>query len=820
MYVCMYVDERRNNEYGYFYLPYGSLYCCLLYVFLSRTALHSTPFLHFIDPSYLSIYLLRMYPSVSSSSAVRPSDWESLCVQLELTGVLSERPRRERAQLLQRNEWNVERAVQAYWTEEAQRAEDEEEEEQSEENDDRTLMKMESSGSGDGIPVAAFLTPEKVNIEVESDNGLKQLYTVKGSSQLKKLIDHFGQLSGRPLEFFYGRVQVKSDDTPASLGMSRSTERLEARAPAGKKRSFALPATPSLPSAATAAATESLAASLAQSAQSGAHSSSLPANKRLKNEQGMSTTTADIDGAAGIPAGPDASAPSPPPFVPSWSELPLGTVDFCVVQTCDELDDKHRLPGPPSSISPLTSFVRDMERNAWRAGCKADPALLNDSNAETSFLHRCFQNAKLIALLPTLSKLTNAFKSTTRLLKSEPNCGCAQVGAMCTPHGCDQLHTIRLSVSLLPGAHDTYVPQGNFLLPLLHPEFADVVAREIPNRRPPSYVPNAATLIDLSVRTRFKHVHHNFIHSSMEHMDAEYEEKKQSDQPISSAAAAAPAASSAYGFPSANGDASNSELHNLRSRWGLPMESELDDFNGPPTNALFNLSEEEFSHRCGLNVQLRDYQQQTVLWALKQECSQSMSTSYWSQVHIEKQSCWYSCTMQALRFLPLPSITGGMIASEMGTGKTLDLLALIHLNPHIHDASSIQQLAQVKSTLIIVPTSLVGQWFVEIHSRSIRPLKVLCWSGSSRTHDIQRLAEYDVVLTTFGVVASEGKKANNSPMFQCQWHRIVVDESHNIKVNSDYLTAAEVQPCCRGIRLQLLICCVWTVMLFLTVCSV
>ena len=113
-----------------------------------------------------------------------------------------------------------------------------------------------------------------------------------------------------------------------------------------------------------------------------------------------------------------------------------------------------------------------------------------------------------------------------------------------------------------------------------------------------------------------------------------------------------------------------SEAEQMRAEWGLPAEVE-DDLWCPQTAPLLRLSEQQLSQRAGLNITLRDYQRQSVLWALKQECSESMAAPYWSRIQIGPQPVWYSCTMQALRFEPPPPVTGGMICEEMGLGKTV-----------------------------------------------------------------------------------------------------------------------------------------------------
>lgn len=119
------------------------------------------------------------------------------------------------------------------------------------------------------------------------------------------------------------------------------------------------------------------------------------------------------------------------------------------------------------------------------------------------------------------------------------------------------------------------------------------------------------------------------------------------------------------------------------------------------------------------------------------------------------------------------------------------MLALIHLNPaHSSSASSSSSSYGTlnssgryssPSTLVIVPTSLVGQWMTELTKHSTTPLRVYAWYGPGRIKDPVKLSsQYDVILTTFGIVESESR--NNGDLLQSiDWHRIIVDESHHLR---------------------------------------
>ncbi|CAG8606777.1 1100_t:CDS:10 [Paraglomus brasilianum] len=132
---------------------------------------------------------------------------------------------------------------------------------------------------------------------------------------------------------------------------------------------------------------------------------------------------------------------------------------------------------------------------------------------------------------------------------------------------------------------------------------------------------------------------------------------------------------------------------------------------------------------------------------------------------------------------------GGILA-DMGLGKTIQTLALILSNKSNQER---------KMTLIVAPLSLIRQWENEIVSKTKeKSLSVYLHHGPAKTKDARKLAKYDVVITTYQVVASEwpappkskGKKKeeDNSvsliyagPLFKAKWHRIVLDEAQYIK---------------------------------------
>lgn len=135
----------------------------------------------------------------------------------------------------------------------------------------------------------------------------------------------------------------------------------------------------------------------------------------------------------------------------------------------------------------------------------------------------------------------------------------------------------------------------------------------------------------------------------------------------------------------------------------------------------------------GLGLQLRPYQQEGLAW------------------------------LQYLRAQQL----GGILADDMGLGKTAQTLA--HLLTEKH-AGRLDLPA-----LVVLPTSLVFNWQRE--AAHIAPdLRLLALHGKERAEDFSRLAEFDVVLTTYPLLWRDEAVLQAQP-----WHMLIVDEAQTIK---------------------------------------
>ncbi|KAK3369028.1 SNF2 family N-terminal domain-containing protein [Lasiosphaeria ovina] len=174
-------------------------------------------------------------------------------------------------------------------------------------------------------------------------------------------------------------------------------------------------------------------------------------------------------------------------------------------------------------------------------------------------------------------------------------------------------------------------------------------------------------------------------------------------------------------------------------------------------------------------------------------------------------------TNQAQQDRP-PAALGGILADMMGLGKTLSILSLLTTtldesaawwkqppvqprlpekkpsnNSRSFDVPKPQSVGLTpikqngKATLLICPLSTVTNWEEQI-KQHVKPgsLSYHIYHGPNRVKDVAQLAQFDIVITTYGSVSSElnarvKKKRGVYPLEEISWFRIVLDEAHMIR---------------------------------------
>ena len=167
------------------------------------------------------------------------------------------------------------------------------------------------------------------------------------------------------------------------------------------------------------------------------------------------------------------------------------------------------------------------------------------------------------------------------------------------------------------------------------------------------------------------------------------------------------------------------------------------------------------------------------------------------------------------RFVQRPLESGGLLADQMGLGKTVEMLSLIAANPrhphYVHSSRSwriAEDLPEEErpllssATLIIVPQSIAEQWMTEIgkhwKGNSARILKMnaatIPWTAKDDRLRLRELCgavvDLDIVVVTYEHLVSElnktqkagylGAKGARSPLLEVLWWRVVIDEAQEI----------------------------------------
>jgi len=102
---------------------------------------------------------------------------------------------------------------------------------------------------------------------------------------------------------------------------------------------------------------------------------------------------------------------------------------------------------------------------------------------------------------------------------------------------------------------------------------------------------------------------------------------------------------------------------------------------------------------------------------------------------------------------------GGFLSDEMGLGKTITMLGTIYTN-----------FAKGRTTLIVVPSILLKQWYLEIVRLTGNQSVIY-----KRKMKKEVMEKAPIVLTTYGMLAKD------SALFEINWFRVIFDEAHHLR---------------------------------------
>ncbi|KAK8079865.1 helicase-like transcription factor [Apiospora hydei] len=227
-------------------------------------------------------------------------------------------------------------------------------------------------------------------------------------------------------------------------------------------------------------------------------------------------------------------------------------------------------------------------------------------------------------------------------------------------------------------------------------------------------------------------------------------------------------------------------------------------------------------------TELLKHQKQGLHFMMTKEQPRKLSSigktpnSFWQlKTNVSGQQSYYNVITGQIQHQPPLETFGGILADMMGLGKTLSILSLV---ASTHDAAeewsksepvqprppapkknqgqsrfnvpTPEPLALTRisrnsrATLLVCPLTTITNWEEQIKTH-IKPgtFSYYIYHGSSRIRDPKKLAQYDLVITTYGSVSTEVNarhkgRAGSHPLEEIGWFRVVLDEAHMIREQS------------------------------------
>eukprot|EP00127_Corallochytrium_limacisporum_P005102 Clim_evm8s199 gene=Clim_evmTU8s199 len=190
---------------------------------------------------------------------------------------------------------------------------------------------------------------------------------------------------------------------------------------------------------------------------------------------------------------------------------------------------------------------------------------------------------------------------------------------------------------------------------------------------------------------------------------------------------------------------------------------------------------------------LRDYQRQSIRWMIDHENGPGLNEYYWKKCSLANGiPFWYFDLGGEMRLHAPPHAQGGILAEEMGMGKTVEVIVLTL--KRITQQTKYARLKNNGGTLIVVPTVLIHQWVMEVEKwapqltvfvATIKDMDALKPSDVTK-----RLDEADIVLTDYTTMSRPSKMGKPEGRIRSRhWFRLVLDECQAVRRHVSQVSA-------------------------------
>ncbi|GAW22840.1 hypothetical protein ANO14919_123840 [Xylariales sp. No.14919] len=207
-----------------------------------------------------------------------------------------------------------------------------------------------------------------------------------------------------------------------------------------------------------------------------------------------------------------------------------------------------------------------------------------------------------------------------------------------------------------------------------------------------------------------------------------------------------------------------------------------------------------------LQTTLLDHQQRALTF-MKQRESGNIPEKYrlWKKSSLEGQELYVHRVTKTRSTVKPEERGGGILADDMGMGKSLCLLALLletldegrqwaqQKHSEEYHGSAIERYS--RATLVVVPSALlINNWLNEVKTHLGDTLKWIKYHGVGREKDLDALADSDLIVTTYQTLRQEFAN-KRSMLHKIEWYRVVLDEAHVIRrpSNTFHSTCLELE---------------------------